>query len=358
MDRESLWVEKRRSPASRGNEDPIVSPFRVATILLRRWRPILLFPALAALAAVACTIALNDYTARSRFAPQSSGPALGNMAGLAASFGINVAPGGGGEPIDFYVDLLSSGEILRQALRAEYRFRPDPDGTDVRTGTLLELLDVEGETEERQLRNGVDVLRDLVTAGADARSGLITLDTQAPWGDLAEGINRRMLDLLAEFDRARRQAAARAEREFVETRMDAAKEDLEHAEAGLAGYLDRNRRPYQSPRLTMQLERQQRQVMLKQQVYASLAQAYEEARIEEVRNTPVLTVVDRPEGSARGNRSPLVMGLLALGLTAVLVLGWVFAAETLARGSDSPDFMELRRTWDAVRGRRREESAA
>lgn len=351
-----MWVEKRSSET----DEPALSPYRIATILLRRWRLIVFLPLFAAIASVGLTIVFKDYTARSRFAPQSSGQGLGNMAGLAASFGIAV-PAGGGEPLEFYVDLVNSGEILRDALLSEFSFRPDPNREEIRSGALVDLLEIEGDTEKERIQNGVDDLKERVAASANSRSGLISLDTQAPWAELAEHLNQRILDLLSDFDRERRQATARAEREFVEERLEAAHDDLKRAEAGMASFLDRNRRPYQSPRLTMQLERQQREVLLKQQLYASLAQAFEEARIEEVRNTPVLTVVDRPQGSARGNGAALLAGLLAWVLSVVLVVGWVFAAEFLQKGTDSRDFEELRRTWRTIRGRdpdRVEEPAA
>ena len=51
--------------------------------------------------------------------------------------------------------------------------------------------------------------------------------------------------------------------------------------------------------LTLDYARLQRRVELGQQVYSTLALSYEQARIDEVRNTPLLILIDRPEGSAR-----------------------------------------------------------
>ena len=67
-------------------------------------------------------------------------------------------------------------------------------------------------------------------------------------------------------------------------------------------------------------------VDLQQQVFASLAQAYEQARIEEVRSTPVITVVTPPESRIRHEGRewilyPLIglsIGLLGGLLTAML----------------------------------------
>lgn len=327
-------------------------------MLVRRWRLLCVVPLAAAVVAVGVSMVFGDYTARARFAPQSSGQDLGKVAGLAASFGIAVPGGGASEPIDFYVDVVKSSGILEDALMSEYRFSTKRDGGEIRTGRLMDILEIEGDTEEERVRNGVDVMKEMVFADANPRSGLITLDTNAPWAELAEAMNGRILELLSEFDRERRQGQARAEREFVEERLEAAHADLRTAEAGLASFLERNRRPYQSPRLTMQLERQQRQVVLKQQLYASLAQAFEESRIEEVRNTPVFTVVDSPEGSARGNKNLIWAALMAWMLTLVLVVALVFALEYLGNQAGSADLEEFRRTLRGLKGRPAKESAA
>jgi uncharacterized protein involved in exopolysaccharide biosynthesis len=79
-------------------------------------------------------------------------------------------------------------------------------------------------------------------------------------------------------------------------------------------------------------QRLQRQVSLRQQVYLSLAQNYEAAKIEEVRNTPVITMVDRPEGfvepKARGTVGKTILALFAGVFVAV---GIAFSQEYLDR---------------------------
>jgi uncharacterized protein involved in exopolysaccharide biosynthesis len=61
-------------------------------------------------------------------------------------------------------------------------------------------------------------------------------------------------------------------------------------------------------------------VEIQQQLYATLTQAYEQARIDEVRNTPVFTIIDPPEGSEESVDSTLPLRALA-----ALALGFIFA---------------------------------
>jgi uncharacterized protein involved in exopolysaccharide biosynthesis len=243
---------------------------------------------------------------------------------------------------DFYVDLLESSEVLRPAAEAEYRFAVEPGSVDTIAGTYLDLAGIDAPSAEQRVQAGIDHLRDKAGASASVKSGVITLRTTASYPGLAESVNATILALLSDFDRDRRQAGARAEREFIEQRLEAAKEDLRTAENGLTAFLNRNARP-ESPRLIVEMERLQRQVMLRQQVFAGLAEAYEQTRIEEARNTPVLTIIDRPAGSARGHRGVVMTVLIGLIVGIVAAVGLVFALAWFERRGDSAALRELRR---------------
>jgi uncharacterized protein involved in exopolysaccharide biosynthesis len=323
-----------------GDTDGIVSPFTVAATLVRHWRLMLLLPFVAVVAAVTLSILTRTYSAQSRFVPQSSRGDISRLAGLAAQIGVPLGMDASGESPDFYVDLVESGEVLGPAMETEYRFARRPGSADSLRGTWLDLVGIEGDSREERLRSGIDALRSNVSAAASVKSGIVTVRAEAPWPGLAEALNARILELLAQFDRQRRQSGAQAERVFVEARFDGARKDLESAETAVARFLDRNRRP-ESPRLVMEMERLQRVVAMRQQVYAALAQAYEQARIEEVRNTPVITVVDRPEGSARSTRGIVFVAALALLLGLIAASALAFLIDWYGRQRDTPALREL-----------------
>ena len=346
--RSSRWPSKG---TNRPADDFAVTPFVVADVILRRWPLVLLIPLLTAAAAVLFAVVFRDFTARSRFVPQSGSNELARFAGIAAQIGIPVGTDATNASPDFYVDLVVSGEVLGPAALRVHRFAHRPGSPDTLSGTYLELLAIKGDSPEEQLQNALDRLRGNVSASASVKSGVVTLRTSAPWPGLAESLNAAILELLAGFDRERRQASARAERLFVEDRLAGARRDLEDAEADAARFLDRNKRP-ESARLVMELERLQRQVVLRQQLYAALAQAHEQARIEEVRNTPVITIVDRPDGSARGSRRLPVFVIIGLLLGGAIAAALAISLEWLDRRVDSPEMTQLRETVRSI-GRRR-----
>jgi uncharacterized protein involved in exopolysaccharide biosynthesis len=330
-----------------GDDSVAITPTQAIGMLLRRWRLMIAIPVVTAIVAIAFAFIFRDYTARSRFVTKSSNNDLSRFAGIAAQIGISVADDGSQSP-DFYVDLIGSSEVLRPTVLREYRFAKTPGGADTLSGTYLDLLEIGGETDELRIQHGMDRLRDHSSASASVKSGVVSLRTDAKWPGLAEQVNASILELLASFDRERRQAGARAEREFIETRLDSAKTDLNGAEAQLARFLERNARP-ESPRLMMEMERLQRSVSTTQQIYGALAQAYEQARIEEVRNTPVITIVDRPDGTARPGRSLRFVALMALVIGAVAAASLAFVLDWIERQSGSPAMEQLRESIASAR---------
>lgn len=306
--------------------------YELAALLLRNGRLIIgVVVLVAAATAVALLFLGREYTARSAIVPEASDTRAMPLAGLAAQFGVSLSGSSGGESVDFYSRLLRSRQLLEAAGLSRYRFVTEIGGEEVLEGTLLELYDVEGEHQRDRVRRLVDRLLEDVEVSTDVRANLLGIATTAPWPLLAEALNQRLLDLMGEFNLEKRQSKAAAERQFVEARMAEARSDLASAEAELRSFREQNRRLGASPELELEAQRLEREVSLRQQVYTSLAQAYEQARIDEVRNTPVFTVVDPPAGSARPDRgmvSTLLMGVF-LGTIAGVTLA--LARESLAR---------------------------
>ena len=320
-------------------------------LLVRRWRLLIGLPLLVAVSAVAFSLLLpKRYTVESRFIPESSAPNLSRAAGLAAQFGVNIGGGEATESIDFYVELLQSQDLLRSVVLTEFVVSAEERGEPLR-GNLVELLEAKGDTDAERERGAVEKLADLVVTQPDPSANLVTLRTSAPWPDLAVAINARLLELLSEFNVERRQSRAAAERTFLESRVQEARRDLLEAETELERFLSENRRYRESPQLSFEQGRLQRVVDLRQQIHTSLAQGYEQARVDEVRNTPVITVIDQPRGPAKKTAPNLaVNGLLGLILGGLIALAIIIGGEFIesARRRDPEAYGRLRQS---VRGR-------
>jgi len=122
-----------------------------------------------------------------------------------------------------------------------------------------------------------------------------------------------------EFNLRRRQTQAGAEREFDLRRTRAALDSLHAAEGALADFRGGNIDFSRSPRLGARETELERRVALAQQIYTTVAQRYEMASIEAVRNTPVVTVLDAPEGLVEAR--PRHTAAIALGAFLVGLVG-------------------------------------
>jgi uncharacterized protein involved in exopolysaccharide biosynthesis len=160
--------------------------------------------------------------------------------------------------------------------------------------------------------------------------------------------------MLNDYNLQSLQSQAAAERRFTEARLDEARAALRGAEDALERFLEENRQ-YTSPPLALERERIQRDVMLQQQIVMGLAQHYEDARIREVRNTPVITIVEEPAlpvfPDPRGTLRLLILSGVLSGVAASGVV--VFRAGWKRQRATDPDpsYDTLSHEWKKLRRR-------
>jgi len=295
------------------------------------------------------------YTSSVSFVPQAAESSAGGLAGLASQFGFNIPMGKPGQSPEFYVGLIHSRQLLTAVAESDFRVS---SADEPQTRDLSEWYGVRTDDEARRRLATVQELRDRI-ATRIGREGIVGISVRDGEPELAAAITARMLQLLNEFNLHTRQSEAAAEREFIEDRLDAVGEDLVEAEDRLETFLRSNRQYERSPELSFEYGRLNRDVSLKQQVATTLAQAYEQARIDEVRNTPVITVIDQPEVPVIPDRRFLIFrSLVAIVLGAAIGILFAFAREyarkdRLRDGDAFARFDELRReALDDVRGLR------
>ena len=251
----------------------------------------------------------RTFTVESSFTPQSD-RMPSNLAGIAAQFGVALPSADASDSPDFYIELLSSRRILGETINTRYTF---PTDTGEVTGTLVDILGVEGETDGEREQKALRAFRGMLTAELDRPSGVITFEVETSNPELSSKIAQRLLDQLNQFNLESRQTQAGAERRFTERRLAEAKDELLETENRLQGFLEVNRDVGTSPLLRFRQERLEREVSIRQAVVTALAQNYEQARIDEVRDIPLITVVESPKAPAMpDSRMLLLRGLLAL----------------------------------------------
>jgi uncharacterized protein involved in exopolysaccharide biosynthesis len=216
------------------------------------------------------------------------------------------------------------------------------------SGDLVELLDSPGRTPALRREAAIKRLSDLIDVSTSLKTGMVTLEVTMRYPELARSIAARFLELLNTYNLKVRQSQASAERQFTEQRVKEIQEDLRAAEDRQQAFLQRNRDFRNSPELSFQHDRLAREVAMQQQVYTTMVQAYEQAKIDEVRDTPVITVVEQPEAPVRGDPKGTVrktiLGAILGGFLAAMFAFWgeFLKSPQLAGQSELEEFLQLR----------------
>jgi len=325
----------------------------LVAMLVRHPRLLFGLPTAAALLAGLISVARGpQYMARAELKPQASDNRLASFAGLAAQFGVSASTLVPTEGVEYFAAVLRSNEILGNVVRSSFRVSTrrlgDASGDTVQ-GTLMDIWKIGARSPEVREARAIRLLRASMTARPNLAAGLLRLEVTARWPDLAVQINRRFLQALDTFNLRTRQSQAAAQRRFVEQRLDDKRAELTAAENALVAFESRNRQ-LQAPGLALERQRLQRRVDVSQQVYLTLAQGYEQARIDEVRDTPVITVVDAPENTVEQSGGLLLFVLLGGFVGGLVGLGLIFLREMWARQmTDNPeDATAIRAAWKQI----------
>ena len=355
-------------PQARPHEEPMAETPRPDTTLIRVLNLFLRYRTtmwsvpigLAAIVVVLGTLPPTMYTANAAFIPEAPTSTRSALSGLASQFGLAINPDEPGQSPAFYADLLTSRELLEAVAESTYRVTT-PEGP--RSATLIELLGIRVNSPALALNVAVRRLQKVTMVGRARETGVVTVAVRAPWPELAEQIVQRMLSLLNEFNLERRQSRAKQERRFLETRQKEAQDSLAAAEDRLRSFLQRNVEYLGSVELRFEQDRIARDVALRQALFTSLSQAYDQARVDEVRDTPVVTVIEHPELPVRPDpRHRLQNGLVAMLFGLLVAGGVVLLRDYMARTRSlaAPEVAELdtlrgaaaadvRRGWDRLR---------
>jgi len=305
------------SSASQDSADDDAAPLlTIATILLRRSRLLAGLGCLGMVLGLVSGLATpREYVATATFLPQDAEGSAAPLSGLAiaaSQMGLRVAAGGKWNAA-WYLRLLSSRALL-EPIAQETVVVEELGRRRVAVGDLLGVL---------------GGLPQVISGREDREIGAVQLRVSTRWPSVSLAVAESLLSGVNQFTLQWRQSQVGMERQFIEGRGSEAESALRVAEDSLGEFLRHNRAIDESPELQFIRGRLERSVALRQQLYAALLQSREEARIREVRDLPVITLLERPQiplqpearGTLRrgilGAVSALVFGMLALVFSAV-----------------------------------------
>ncbi len=220
---------------------------------------------------------------------QGASGASAGLSGIISQLGGSV----GGDPSEspnFYVELLSSRELLTRLIESKF---PNPR-TDAPndSATLLTILRIKKSDPKRQLELAVKKMRDATQAGLDPKTNLVWFSVDAQWPELSSQIGNRLIELVSSFNRETRVSRAKSKRTFLQMRRDSAQTALREAEERLRVFYEQNRGIIIAPSLKYEEQRIKRDGDLASDLYMNLDRQLEVARIDEINDAALITVID------------------------------------------------------------------
>jgi uncharacterized protein involved in exopolysaccharide biosynthesis len=330
--------------------DASVSLIQIAAAAVRRWRLLVGVPVTVAAVVVAYTLLQpRQFAAKAALSSASNNSA--GAAGLAAQLGFGLPGGDPTQSPEFVAQMIKSPATLRRVVDTDFAF---VENGRERRAAFADIYEIQPGSPDLRREMAVLEMGRHLSVTTDPATGIIRLQFAAFSPQLALAVTQRILAMLDTVNLERRQATARAEREFTESRLVIAQAALRQAEGDLERFLKANRVYQDDPHLVVEHERLARQVDFRQQIATSLAQRAEQLGLDAARNTAMVTLLEAPilpqypEGRHLAFR--VAVSVLGSGLAVLL---WITLVQLIdqARAGDPVSSRSLEAEMIALRAR-------
>ena len=215
---------------------------------------------------------------------------LGQFSGLASLAGINV---GGSTPTQIYQQIITSESVLTPVIYAKYKTEEFPDSVNLIQYDEIEpdeSLPPDLQKRRMFLKEFTHLTKGVITTDLDRITQILTLTVRMPEGQLSADVANGIARSLDNYIQTQIRTSAKDQREYIDRRMKEVKDSLTIAENKVKDFDEKNKVVGQSPALILEQSRLQRNVDILNTVYLQLAQQSELAKIQEVKDTPVINI--------------------------------------------------------------------
>ena len=298
----------------------------LAGVLARRKLAIILLAAVAATTAMIVTaVQPATFSVVVSFTPQRTRGAVPSS--LGGVLGLSALAGDRSQSPAFYVELLHTQAILRKVVGERYSLGTD---SGKGSGTLPAVWGQRDPSSARAIEKSIENLDQSIRAGYSMQTGVVSVTVTTGSATLSAQLAAQLLASVDAFNREAQRGEAAQQRAFTGQRLAEFRNELSVAESRLQDFLQRNRDFATSSQAAFDRERLAREVALRQQMYITLTQAFEQARMEEMRSAPQITVIQMAEVPLRANSKDIVWkGLIGALLGALVGVAALLIREVL-----------------------------
>jgi uncharacterized protein involved in exopolysaccharide biosynthesis len=239
----------------------------------------------------------NYYRAVATLLPEtekSKLSALGQFADVAQLAGVNIP---GSEIARLYPSIVMSQTVLHEVIQRKYRTNEFRDSVD-----LIHYFELERESPETSFENAYKRLQGLMSASYDNKTGIVTISAEMKEPQLAADVVNAIVSELDGFMRLKKITSASEQVKWIDTRLNQVEADLKKSEEVLKSFREKNRRVIDSPQLLLEQARLEREVQMNSTIFVELKKQYELAKLDEIKNTTVVNILDRASTPIRKSR--------------------------------------------------------
>ena len=278
----------------KNKEEENISIFDIFVAFANHIKLILIFPIIFVSSTIFYVFFIADplYSSSSKIKSASGGGSFSQATGLAAQFGFSLPTQS--ESNWVYPEIIRSRTLARAMLSR--KFDSQKHGTQK---SLLEILTYDTDTPNlisEMIENiAIENFLLMLNVSADIKTSINTITITALEARLSTDINSALLEELDRHQKNFIKTKTSKTKLFIEERILETEKELMGTEEDLKIFMDRNRRIENSPSLLLEEQRLTREVTVLTGVFTTLKQQLENTKIEEVKDSDYIVIIDPPE---------------------------------------------------------------
>ena len=248
---------------------------------------------------------------------------LSQLSGLASIAGVNV---GEAAPTEIYQNILTSESVIAPVIYAKYKTEEFPDSVNLIEYFEVKTTDNNPSLQQRERFLGLykNLTQARISTNIDRMTKILSVTVTMPEAQLSADVANNLVKSLDRYIRTQRKSNATEQSFYLEKRTKQIKDSLNIAENMLKNFREDNRITSQSPNLLLEQSRLMRNVEILQTVYIELTKQLEIAKIDEIKDAPVLNVKEFAKTPVKKAGPMRSIRLIIIMFFSVLITGAYF----------------------------------
>jgi uncharacterized protein involved in exopolysaccharide biosynthesis len=206
---------------------------------------------------------------------------------------------------DLIPSYVNSEAILKDVIYTDFY-----SSKNKKLQNLIEYWEIDEDSALADYEVALKKLRDDLDVSTDKKTGINSISILMKEPQLAADVINKIVNDVDAYLREKHISTASEQRKWIESRIIDVQKTLKNSEDTLKIFQEKNRSIAGSPGLLLQQARLMRNVEINSTLYIELKKQYEFARIDEVKNIPLISVIDAARAQAKKEKP--VRSLIAI----------------------------------------------